>query len=243
MAEITTTPGQLVRKALLLIGAIDRDQALTGTELNDGVDTLNTMLASWASNKLKVPVVTQESFTLTAGQNGHTLGESGADYTTDRPLAILAAFIRDGSNYDYHLDPMSRLQYNSVANKTDPGRPTRFYYHPSAPLATLYFDYTPSTAEVIHLDMQKGLGNFTDPDTAITLPANYILPLQFNLSILLAPEYGLTTSEEVKGTAFDSLNDLKVLNSEPFISKLDEVTLHRRPTIDGYYDDYNRWRS
>ncbi len=235
MSDITQTPGEIVRKALLLIGAVDREVALTGTELNDGVDTLNVMLASWAANKLKVNVITKESFTLTVGQNGHTMGESGADWTTGRPLAILGAFIRDSANTDYHLDIMSRDEYNRVGNKADSGRPTKFYYHASAPLGTVYFDSTPSSAETIYLDMQKGLGNFTDPNTAITLPANYVVPLQYNLAIMLAPEYGMITTEEVKGIAFTSLSDLKVLNSEPFIVEHEAVTMCRRPTNNGVF--------
>lgn len=233
MADITTTPAQLVRKALLLIGAVDRDKLLTGTELNDGMDTLNAMLASWATNKLKVNAISKESFTLSVGQGSYTMGESGADWTTDRPLAVLSGYITSGDNIDYALENIGREDWNNIVNKGNADRPYAFYYHASAPLATLYFDRTPSIAETVYFDTQKGLSNFTDPDTVITLPANYHVPIYYNLAIMLAPEYGMDVSDAVKGIAFDSLNDLKVLNSEPFISDQDLITLRRRPTNGG----------
>lgn len=221
MADTTATPAQIVKRSLLTIGAVDRDKALTGTELNDGVDSLNVMLASWSQNKLKLHAISKESFTLVVGQASYTMGPSGADFTTDRPMDVLAGFVRSGDNIDYPLEKMTRNEYNDVVAKGDTGRAYRFYYHPTATDGTLYLDYTPSTAETIFLDLQKGLGNFTAPDTAITLPANYIEALTFNLALRLAPEYGMIPSEEVKGLAGDTLSELKALNSEQFVADLE----------------------
>lgn len=233
MAEITRTPAEIVKTALLLIGAVDRDKALTGSELNNGVDSLNAMLASWPANILKVLAVTKTSFTTVVGQSSYTIGPSGADWTADRPMDVLDAYIRAGT-IDYPLEKIGRTEYNQLVAKQDSDRPCRFYYHPTATTGTIYFDYKPIAAETIYLDLHQGLGNFTNPDTAITLPANYIEPIQYNLALRLANEYGMVPSEDVRGIAFDTLGELKTLNSEPLISNLEAAI--------SSYDSENRKR-
>jgi hypothetical protein len=227
VAQITITPGEIVRRALLLIGAVDREKALTGTELNDGLDSLNMMLASWAINKLKIPSVVRESFTLTVGDPSYTIGESSANFSTERPHKILSVFIRDAGNVDYILEEISRDRYNEIFVKGYSMRPYYFYYHPTSPNGTLYLSSAPSTAETIYIDSQKDLANLTDPDTAVTLPTNYFELMINHLAIRLAPEYELPVKPETAAIASELMADIHTLNSESFDVEPEYALVHR----------------
>ena len=227
MAQITITPGQIIRRALLLIGAVDREKALTGTELNDGLESLNMMLASWASDRLKLPAIVQESYSLVVGDPSYTIGETSANFTTERPHDILGAFIRDSGNVDYVLDKIDREPYNEIYVKGYSMRPYYFYYAPTAPNGTLYLSSAPAAIETIYLDMQKDLANLTDPDAEVTLPTNYFELMINHLAIRLAPEYELPVKPETAAIASELMAAVHVLNSESFDVEPEYALVHR----------------
>jgi len=221
MAAITATPTELIRGALLKLGAVDRERALTGTEKNDGLISLNRMLASWSINKLKIPAITKESFSLVVGQSSYTIGDTGADVTSTRPQTINAAYIRDAASTDFVLEIIGREEYNEAFYKAVSERPYKLYYHPTSPNGTIYLDTQPAVAETLFIDSQKALASITDPDVAIVLPDSYHELIEYHLAIRIAPEYQMSVRPELSVVASDLMSEIQNLNSEPFEAELD----------------------
>ena len=227
MAQVTATPHQIVRRSLLLIGAIDREETVQGDELNDGIRVMNLMLASWGGNILKIPGSIKESFSLAVGQTSYNIGESAADWSTVRPHDVLSVFIRSADNVDYPVDRIGREEWNRVYVKGQAQRPYQFYYSPSSPNGELFFDSAPAVAETAYIDVQRDIGNFTDPEADMTIPTNYLALIEYQLAIWLAPEYSMTVPDAVVAIASTLMEDAKNLNSEPLVAELDYALVHR----------------
>lgn len=52
---MTVDASRLIRRAMRLIGVLDSDQAMTATEAQDALDTLNGMLAEWHEAGMGLP--------------------------------------------------------------------------------------------------------------------------------------------------------------------------------------------
>ena len=206
---------------------------MTGTEANDGVDSLNAMLATWAASKLAVPAIVQETFPTVVGQASYTLGESAADVSTVRPDKVLTCYLRASDNIDYTVEIIGREKYNEIWDKNQSYRPYNAYYNPSYPNGTLYFDSKPTAVETAYIDTQKALGVFTI-DQTITLPTTYYELIPYQLAIRLAPEYGLQAPTDVYNIATAVMANIKANNSEPFEVELDFALINRN--YDRKYD-------
>lgn len=235
MTAITRTPRKLIRGALLAGQCLDQNEDIDNEQMNDALDLLNEMLNDWSAQRILNHLVTQESFSLSSGTASYAIGD-GAIWDTDRPHDIVSGFIREGST-DYPLDAMTRDDYNETWNKSSGARPTRFYYQPTYPNGTVWFDHAPTMSLTAYLDLQKPVASITGLDTALSLPTEYYKAIRYNLAVLLCPEYGMDPSETVIINAGQSLDTLRALNAEHATAFLDIALQphsgHHMRTING----------
>ena len=167
----------------------------TATEIDQGRETLNDILATWSIEGLLIPSVTREDFTLTAGTGSYTIG-SGGDFNTSRPIRIIAGYIRD-SNTDYPLAVGNVVDYEEIRQKSLQSRPTTLFYIPDYPLGRIMFDMVPDKAYTFHLTSEKALSTFPDATTDVSLAPEYKRALIYNLAVELASEYDIQVQQQV----------------------------------------------
>jgi len=204
------TAQELLTSSLRLIGASAQGETPPADEMQEPLSALNTMVDSWSSGSLTVPVLTTESFVLVAGTSQYTIG-SGATWDTVRPLEIKNAYIRS-SGLDYSVKVLTRERFNSIVQKSIQGRPEFIWYDNQHPIGTVNLYFTPNGADTIFIDTWKPLLAIANLTTEITLPEGYDEALKYNLAIRLAPEYGVTVSPDVREVARKSLRTIKSFN-------------------------------
>lgn len=186
-----TTANDLCSAALRLISSLPPGEGIPGAESDAALSALNMMLAAWSADNLMKPFRTLESFTLTAGQPGYALGQSGLpDVNTVRPDEVTFVYRRDAAGQDSPLDPWTSGQYNSALDKSTQGDPLWYYFDPQYPNATLYLYPAPSTAETLFVESLKPVAQFASLSADLALPGEYAKAIKYLLADELAPEYG-----------------------------------------------------
>jgi len=206
------TPRDLIKGALRAYGAIATGQTPSAALMKDCLESLNLMLKAWSARRLFIYHTEWENFTLTAGTASYTIG-SGGDFDTTRPNKIQGAFIRDDGGTDHPVDVIGEDRYRRLTLKSNQTRPDRLHYDPNYPLGKIYLYPTPADAEALHLFSLKTLTTFTSLSATIQVPGEYEEALKFNLAVRLAPEDGMTVSQDVKDLAKDGRDTIRRINA------------------------------
>lgn len=197
-----TTARDIIKSALRKIAVLGAGASLSANEADDALNALNSMLASWSAEGNMVYVETKETFNLT-NDRIYTIG-SGADFDTTRPINIKSAYVTQGGT-DYPLSEYNNTQYSHLSNKdSTTGIPDVYYYDGDFPTAKIYLYPAPNSVATITINSIKPLTQFTSLTTDFTFPGEYLLALETNLAVLIAPEYEREASPTVKQMAIES---------------------------------------
>jgi hypothetical protein len=94
---------------------------------------------------------------------------------------------------------LTRLEYDTLGNKTSEGTPIQFYYDPQATYGDLYvFPVPDSTAEsvnTVRIVYQRPFEDFDASSDEPDFPQEWYDAIKFGLADRLAPEYGLAITE------------------------------------------------
>ena len=231
---MATASGMILR-SLRLRGEKTIDGTLSTAEQTAYLADLNTMLESWALERLMVPNLFQESFPLTSSTGSYTIGPGG-DFNTARPNKIVApCFIRDSDNADLPVEIINAQAYGSIAEKTIDGSYPRYLfcdYASVSGLATIYLYPEPSSGLTLYINSWKQLQNFPLISTVVSLPPGYQRAIEFNLAIETAGGY-MSVMPEVAKIAKESKAALKSLNQPDTIMQLDAGALLGRGHVPG----------
>lgn len=199
----------------------------TSTQLDDGLTVLNRTLASWSAERLMVPNVVDESFTLTIGTAVYTIG-SGGTFDTTRPVRIVEGYVRDSANVDTPVDPsMSLDEWARIEDKATRGRPARLYYATEYPLGKIHFDLPPDAAYTFRAWSWKPLSSIASLDTTVTLPGEYEELIVLSLAVKLAPMHTVALDATVIQQAIGAHTTVRALNSGPPTPARFDVALTR----------------
>ena len=183
------TARDLVQKAFQKTGVMEIGGALSPALEKAGFDALVNLMDEWKG--LLIPAWTDDSFSLAAGTGSYTIGATGTVVKT-RPEFIDAAFVRDSSGQDHHVDIIDEAKYRTIFNKTQQGRPFQAWYNGTVPNGTLTLYYVPSSIETFHYSHLSALTVPTNLADTLVIPARYKTPLVWNLALELTPDSGRT---------------------------------------------------
>jgi hypothetical protein len=218
------TAGDIINHAYQNLGIGAEGETLSFETMNLGLDVLNIMLASWSARGILSTAQLTENFTLTANKGNYTIGIS-QDFNTAKPIEIVQAFVRDtDDDVDYPIDIVTRDVYNSYIDKALTGissRPTNLFYDPGVSQQTvqkgtvcLYPIPDSSTTYDLYLVTEKYFNEFANLTDSFTFQTSYKRPIIYNLSVELAPKFGISISPEIKLIADESLKIIETMNSE-----------------------------
>lgn len=219
------TVRDLIKKSLVLIGAVSPGENISAQEASDGLSSLNDLLDSWSTDGLLIPTTTIEEFTLVPGQGSYTIGPSG-NFNTVNPQVIEEARLKDvsGTPIELPIKVLSTQEWADVIQKTvTSSQPDSLYFQRSGALSTIYLYPVPSAANKLVLYSKKTLGSFASANDVISLPPGYQRALRYNLALELAVEYGKQPSEYVFQTSQELKAQLMRVNDggNPVLLKSD----------------------
>ena len=224
-----------VLRALRMTGEKARGDTLTSDEQVECLAELNSMLDSWALERLMCYQIVQESLALTTSTASYTIGSGGA-FNTTRPVKIVdPCFIRDSSNLDTPVRLIGAEQYGRIVQKSAGYTyPTDMFYDSgfsATSTATLYLYPSPSASLTLFINSWKAVGTFSTMSQTVSLPPGYQLAIESNYAIHSAA--GLTpVSAELAKIARDSKAAIKSVNLPDTVSRLDAgIVRGRRSNI------------
>lgn len=220
----------LIKSSIRLLGAYAPGETPPDEDIQDGLEALNMMLDSWGVNRNLINALTKENFTLVAGTNNYTIGSAGT-FNTVRPLKIEHAYTRDSNGTDYPLTIIDQSRWNDICTKTTQGRPEVILYDPQTTLGKVYLYPTPETAYTLYIDSWKPIAQIPTSASTITLPPGYERALKYNLAIELAPEYGVSVTDEVAVIAKESKAEIVNINAKESVSKIDGALLYNGGSV------------
>jgi len=194
-------------------------------DLADILEALQSMLRYWASKRVLMYASAQETFPTVAGTAAYSWG-TGGTIATARPSQIVNMFIRDSSGFDHPVGKIHEREYLAISDKTTPGRPNSYFYHPLYPLAYVYLHLVPNEIETVNVSSIKPwteTSSFALVGDTISFPVEYEAAIIHNLAIWTAPEYGVVPSAVVKDIAKDTLYTIMARNAA---SQLEPVVLN-----------------
>lgn len=225
-----TTAIGLIKRAMRLAGSIGVGEIPTDTEAADGLEALNSMMASFSIDRLNVYYIVEETLTLVGGTATYTMG-TGGNLNTTRPTRIEdSCFVRYNSA-DFPLQLLNFEGYAAIVDKTTQSNiPLYLFPDMQNPLVRLTFWPVPSSSTPVpHIFSWKQLQQFAALTDDLALPTGYEELIAFNLAVRWAgPEFGQKVSDEVKALAVMSKANIERLNAPSPIMRSEAGVLTRR---------------
>ena len=185
----------LISSAYELARVKDPIESLTNDQASRALASLNKIVKYLQKNGMPLWAIKTDSITLVASTESYTCGTAGTGLT-ERPLRILEAFYRDGTN-DTQVEIISREEYWQLGDKSTTGIPTEIYYDPQLTLGVLYV-YNPadtnSAGNTLHLIYQRPFEDLDSLTNDFDFPVEWTMVIEYMLAVDLALRNGVRQS-------------------------------------------------
>lgn len=186
------TAGDVVKQALIELGSLNQGEDPDGTEMEDGLLRLNSMLRSWGGEgNLFREATTTIAF---------TAGVGSIALSADIREVNAAWFV---GSYNRPLAPWNRGQFMSLPNSAQTGTPVAFYVQTAIGGLTLNLWPIPSANCTIELDYSRQAQTVTDPAETVDVPEEWQEALIMGLASRLASMFGVTETAPAKVQRID----------------------------------------
>jgi hypothetical protein len=187
--SFSLTKSQIVRQALLMLGAIDTSEQPTSKEVSDASVRLNALINDLAPH-CNVFATYDHTHTLTPGTQSYTVG-NGKDIDVYRPYKLISARRKSSSSdLEVELWVESRQEYMRLPNKSTQAPPVLVYYQPKAAEGVLYVWPTgTSTWNKLVLTFQRPLDTLDATGDTLDMPQEWHYAITVMLAEALAPDY------------------------------------------------------
>lgn len=233
-----TTARDICNSVLRKLHVLGQGQIVPDQELNDVLQNINNMLATWSAEGNLVYTHSSDTFSLTGGKSTYTVG-SGQDFDTDRILDIKSAYVSQGA-VDYSLKSYSQDEYAGITQKADGGIPDVYYYDGNFPTANISLYPVPNGVTTLTINSVKELTGFASLDTDYALPPEYESAIIYNAAVWTAPEYEKEPTRAVYNLANRTKSAIKsqVKRNDVIVSSLDVPYAEGNNTLDNIYRGY-----
>lgn len=232
-----TTPYDIINQALKKSGVLGVGQTAQAEDINDALADLNDLLSMWNVERWLVYHLVTVSV-LSTGAQSYTVG-NGQDFDVARPDRIESAFLRlvnatEPNQVDYPLQIIeSREDYDLISLKRLGTFPTHIFYDSDYPVGRAYpWPIPQANMYEVHISLKQHLSAFTSIYQDVSLPAEYINALKWNLAERLRPSYQLPRDEQVSAFARGSLAVIRGANAQiPSLLMPNDLTRNGRYNI------------
>tara|TARA_R100000315_G_scaffold35672_1_gene14812 strand:+ start:136 stop:804 length:669 start_codon:yes stop_codon:yes gene_type:complete len=169
--------GEVIEEAYELAGL----EARTGYDAATARRSLNIMFADWSNRGINIWTIAQVNLTLTESTASYTLNSYDID--------VLEAVIRrttNGTQTDYQLSRIGRMEYLNIPNKTTEARPTEFFVDRQA-TPVLYLWPTPENSTDVFVSYRiQRIDDVTASAQDQEIPSRFIPPMVSGLAYYMA---------------------------------------------------------
>lgn len=180
----------MILSSLISIGEKSIGGSLSSAEQAHYLNKFNAFLDSLATERLLVPYITTDSFSLSAGTSSYSIG-TGATVNTARPVKLLGAYIRQSDNTDIPIKVIELDNYSEIVNKLQTGAwPEVVYYDggfSATSSGTLVFAPVPTSTATVFLNSQKQFASVSTVTQDVQLPPGYQRMIESNFAIECSP--------------------------------------------------------
>lgn len=178
-----------IKRAMRLLGVLSIGETPSPEESEDGLESLNAMLDSFANDKQVIYAPTLDTIAWAPGTSSYTLGPTGTQ-VTGRPVTLLTSCYFEWGDVSYPLRPITVDDYSQIALKgLNTTIPEYIWCNPTYPDSTITLYPTPTTAISVKVWSNKALLAIPTLTTDLALPPGYKDFIDYNLAERLAPEY------------------------------------------------------
>lgn len=193
--DYSITATELISAAYELARVKDPIEPLNTQQTNQGIASLNKIIKYMQKAGMPLWAIKRDTITLVQSTQSYTCGPLGTGLL-ERPLRILEAFYRDGTN-DIPVEIISRDDYNTLGDKTSEGIPTEIYYDPQLSLGVLYV-YNPADASsagnTLHLIYQRPFEDIDSVADEFDFPQEWYFAIEYTLAVDIAMRNGIRQS-------------------------------------------------
>lgn len=213
-----TTARDLITSSLKTAGVLGVGQSALAEDINDSLETLNSMIAQWARRRWLVYHLVDVAWQAD-GSLSYSIG-AGGDLDYARPDSVESAFFRQtvsnpANPVDYPLTVLtSREDYNRISLKNLASFPSVLFYDSGYPLGYIYVWPIPSNLYQIHVSLKATLPSFANLSDSVTLPPEYSEAIKLNLAVRMKVMYQLPADPVLNALAKKSVDTIKNANAQ-----------------------------
>lgn len=214
----------IISAALREIMIIRTGQTAAATELADGLNGLNRLIAEWNTERLLVYAMTQFSSALTATQQSYTIG-AGGNFNTTRPIAIRSAnIITLAGGFVHPLELVDQVGWSAMPGRSRQANiPLKLWYESLYPLGKIWLWPVPNAAATLELYSWVQIAQFAALTDNFDLPPGYEQALIKNLALELAPQFERQPSQALINNAASAKAAISGVNAPPIPGAAEEL--------------------
>lgn len=232
-----TTAIGLITRSMKLAGIIGSGETPSDAEASDCLTSLNSMLDSWALERLYVYSISETSVSWAATQQSRTVGPAGNFVVSPLPVRIDESSYFLNSNISYPVKFLNQDDFAAIPNKqTTSTFPFWMYVQYGVATHTLYAYPIPQSTITFQLRYWTGLQSFSALTDVLTLPPGYERAIVYSLAEEIAPQFGIAIQPQMAKTAMAARKNLKRINSAPPVMSAEVGYMNRRRTGNVYAD-------
>jgi hypothetical protein len=202
----------VVKASLRLIGELAQGETPNASEGADALARLNLMLSNWSIERINIYMQRRDTLALSAGVGTYTIGTGGA-FNVPRPVKIEQASIIQSNGLATGLELLTPEQWGEIVEEAISAVvPLKLYDDYAYPLSLLHIWPKPSGTPTLELFSWQQLTGFAALTDTFDLPPGYQQAIEYNLAILLAPEYGRQVDAAIASVAGSSRTAIAQLN-------------------------------
>ena len=195
MSTSNNTSWELDRNSIIAaayrkLGIPGEDNTLSATQISDGAEGLNAVIALAVTAGM--PLWKRTTVQVTPSVTTQV-------YTVSSAIKIAAVFLRDSGGVQYDLKHKSLYDFNRLPRNSI-GVPVHYTWAPAIQGGTvsiwpLTSDASTVSTKTLQIVYQKEFDGFTSATETLDFPAYWTLPIVYKLAVILSPEYGLPITD------------------------------------------------
>lgn len=185
----------IIKAALRLTTRFSSGDTIPAEDINDCAIALNIMVKEMVTNGMPLWCVQEYTIPMLPGVAVYNVSTATG---MTLPVRILDAFLRDNtSSNDVSITLESRFDYDTLGQKSSPGRPNQGFYDPQLGAGTITLYNVPQdTSQTLHIVVQRQIQDFNLATDNPDFPQEAYRMLRWNLADEIALEY--STPQEVR---------------------------------------------
>ena len=184
----------IITEALEICGVLAEGEEPNLDQLFSCTRSLDYITKAWQTEGINIWAVVSLEVPIEVGKQSYTIGPGLDVDVSYRPLQITNGVHRDVNGNDIPLNIWSREEYWRLSQKEIFGIPLNVYYDRRRTDGVLNVWQTGTeNSDKLILQAERSLD--IDDEEEVDFPAEYFLALSYNLALIIAPKYGLSTQQ------------------------------------------------